>query len=202
MKRILIIIATLIFTFTGVAYSDGDMEEGLSAVLLGDYESGTILYEYNIDTPLEIASITKLMTYVVTMEKVRQGKVSLDDDVIIDKRSSSIGESTFRLKEGEKIKLQTLIDSLLIASANDSSVAIAIYIAGSEEEFISLMNEKARDIGLETVSFINTSGLPEKTGENTMSTREIFLFSKYIIENYPEVLAITDEISITIPDRN
>jgi len=64
------------------------------------------------------------------------------------------------------------------------------------------MNEKARAIGLETVSFINTSGLPEKTGENTMSTKEIFLFSKYIIENYPEVLAITDEISITIPDRN
>ncbi|EOD00540.1 D-alanyl-D-alanine carboxypeptidase family protein [Caldisalinibacter kiritimatiensis] len=202
MKKIFTFIIVITILFTNIAYADGNIEDGLKSVLLGEYKSGEIVYNYNVDTPMEIASITKLMTYLVTMDLVSEGKVGLDDIVTVSQNASRVGGSSFNLKAGERVKLSTLLDSILIVSGNDSCVAIAEYVAGTEEKFVEMMNKKAKDIGLKTARFLNSSGLPEKDGQNMMSTRDIFKLSRYVISKYPKILNATRMINLNVETRN
>lgn len=202
MKKFLCIFISLVIIFSNIVYAEDILEDGLRAVLLGECESGEILYSYNIDNPIEIASITKLMTYLIVMDAVESGKVTLDDVVIVSRNACKEYGSIFNLKPGEKIKLSTLIDSILIVSGNDSCVAIAEYIAGSEEKFVDMMNDKAKEIGLESAVFLNSNGLPEKNGQNKMSVRDIFKLSRYVINRYPEILDITKKKELIIENRN
>ncbi len=200
MKKTLLLTLILILVFTNVSYCL-DIEENINSALIGDFETGQILYSFNIDNPVSIASITKLMTYLVTMDAIRDGKVNLNDIVIIGENPPKEWGNSFYLMKGEKIKLSTLISSMLIASANDSCVAIAEYVAGSEEEFVKLMNNKANQIGLKFASFINANGLPEENRENTMSAKDIFILARHILNTYPEILNITSQKKIEIPER-
>lgn len=195
------ILLIIILISVDYGYADDSIESGLSTVLLGEYESGEILYDYNIDHPVFVASITKLMTYLVCMDEIFQGKVSLDDTVVIGDNPPKEYGSIFNLKVGEKVKLKTLIDSILVVSANDSCVAIAEHIAGSEEEFVKMMNKKARELGLHNTVYINSNGLPEREGQNIMSSRDIFTLSRHIISKYPQILDTTKLLQLTIKSR-
>lgn len=200
-KRQLFLVLMLVLFTNSIAFAGKiGIEDGVSAYLLGDFEDGRIVEEYNIDTPLAIASITKLMTYTIVMDEIRNGNISMDDIITIDKEVEEVNGSTFELKEGEKFSVETLLESTLIVSANDSCVALAKHTSGDVPSFVNKMNQKAEEIGLEHTRYLNPNGLPEKNGQNTMTVRDIFKLSRYIIKEYPEILEITKKDKIDIED--
>ena len=127
--------------------------------ILMDYSTGKVLMEENSTEKLFPASMTKMMTLLLVMDKIDKGKISIDDKVTISDNASNMGGSQVFLNPGEEITVNNLIKSICIASANDSAVAIAEYVAGSEEKFVSLMNKKAKELGLINTNFVNVHGL-------------------------------------------
>lgn len=202
LQKQIMLILIFILLFSSVTFADTVGIEGeVRSYLLGDFETGEILEGYNIDKPLEVASITKLMTYLVVMDEVSSGNISLDDLVYIDEEVSNIRGSSFNLKEGEIFPVETLIESLLIVSANDSAVALAKHVSGDTNSFVKMMNHKAKELKLNATYYLNPTGFPEEQGQNMMSTMDIFVLSKYIIEKYPQVLEITKKPCMDITDR-
>jgi len=202
MKKIVILTLILIMCFSSLVWGE-DFDEDVFGVLLSDYETGEVLYSKNTDKKLNIASITKLMTYLISMDAIREGKVYYEDIVTIGDNPPKEWGSTFYLKKGEMFKFHTLLEAIMIASANDACVAIAEHVAGTEKEFVKMMNNKAKELGLVNTKYVNTNGLPEDDGtENIMTIREINELSSYILNTYPEVLEITDKRSIEVSTRN
>ncbi len=185
-------------------YTIGDLKEGLRSYILADYDTGEILEEHNIDEAVEIASISKLMSFLLVMEKVEEGKISLQDIVKIDKNTTKIKGSSFKLKAGEEFTVKELLDAAIVISGNDATYALAKYVAGTEEEFVKLMNQKAKELGLENAVFYNSTGLPLNGSDlqNKMTTREILKLSQYIIKNYPIILDISKIKAIEVKDRD
>lgn len=188
-----------------VAYSEININQNISAALLGDLETGEIIYEYNINERLAMASISKLMTYLVMMDAVSNGDVSLDDDVVISGHAAATEGSKFGLLSGEAVKLNILVKGMLVVSGNDCATAIAEHVGKTEDNFISMMNEKASELGLMSASFINPHGFPisdEEAGQNYMSASDIYKLSRHILTKYPELLEITRLKELVIPERN
>ena len=208
MKKInkVISLCLLIIMLTNTAaFGEIDINQNISAALLGDLETGEILYEYNINEQLAMASISKLMTYLVMMDAVSDGTVSLDDDVVISGHAAATEGSEFGLLSGETVKLNMLVKGMLVVSGNDCATAIAEYIGKTEDNFISMMNEKASELGLLSASFINPHGFPvsdEETGQNHMSASDIYKLSRHILTKYPELLEVTKLKELVIPERN
>lgn len=133
-------------------------ETTAKSVIITDY-SGNIIYEKNSHEKLPPASVTKIMTMLLVIEAIHNGKISYDDMVTASEHASSLGGSQIYLKVGEQMSVRDMIKSVAVASANDAAVALAEFVAGSEESFVSLMNEKARALGMEDTTFINCYGL-------------------------------------------
>jgi len=200
---IFILIVALLNIFT--VFADIDVSNDIRAAISGDFETGEIFYEYNTDEVVEIASITKLMTYLVAREAVEKGEVSFDDIVTISEHAASTKGSSFGLSSGEDIKLGLLMDVILIVSGHGAAVAIAEHVSGSEEAFVERMNKKAEEIGITTARFINPNGMPidlEETDQNYMSTVDLFKLARYVLEEYPEITNTTDKEKLAIPERN
>lgn len=123
-------------------------------------EDGQVLYEYNATEKRPIASMTKVMTLLCVYDSIDNGKVSLDDDVVVSARAASMGGSQVFLDANATYKLNNLVKSIVVCSANDSCVALAEYIDGSVENFVSHMNAKAKELGLVATNFENCTGLP------------------------------------------
>ncbi len=200
----IILMIIIIITTSTIAYSNIGIEENLRSYILADFETAEILEEHNIDEIVEIASISKLMSYLVIMDEISKGNISLEDIVIIDKDTTKIKGSSFNLKVGEKFTVRELLEASIIVSGNDATYALAKYVAGTEENFVRMMNVKAKEIGLENAVFYNSTGLPivEKDIQNKMTTREIFKLTQYIIKNYPGVLETAKIKSIEIVSRD
>lgn len=155
MKKIIILLL-LLFPFKVFA-----LDTSASSSILIEASTKTILSEEEKDKELPMASMTKMMTLLLVMERLDAGKITLADMVPISSTSASMGGSQVYLAEGTSYKLETLIKSVAIASANDSAVALAEYIAGSTSEFVKLMNEKVKELGLKHTVFKNVHGLDE-----------------------------------------
>lgn len=165
-----------------------DVSAASAAVM--ECESGKILYEKNADTKRGMASTTKIMTAIVAFEKGKK-----DDVVKISAKSANIEGSSMYLKEGEKLTLENLVLGLMLVSGNDAATAIAEHIAGSEEKFAELMNEKAKEIGAENTHFTNPHGLSD---ENHYTTAyDLAKITAYALEN-PDFARIVSTKSITI----
>lgn len=134
------------------------------AYLLMDYNTGKILLKNNETDHLEIASMVKLMTSLITIEKIQAGELSLDQKVMVSEYAASMEGSEAFLDAGKEYTINDLLKSVIIASANDSSVVLAEAICGTEDNFVKLMNEKAKELGLENTHYANATGLPS---ENT-----------------------------------
>ena len=197
-------ILTIIFVFVANSFVFGSIgiEDEVRAYLLGDFETGRILEGYNIDEAIEIASISKLMSYLIVMEHIERGKIRLEDQVYIDKDVTRIKGSSLKLEEGELFTIKELLEASLVVSANDATYALAKYVAGSEEEFVKMMNHKAQSLGFKTAYFINSTGLPEGNRQNKMSTVDIFNLSRYIINRFPEILSLTSIPYIQLEHRD
>ncbi|MDK2931881.1 MAG: hypothetical protein PWR07_2012 [Bacillota bacterium] len=159
-----------------------------SAVLISA-ETGQVLYEKEPDLRVAPASITKVMTMLLTMEAVDSKKVSLDDMVTTSTEASQIGGSQIWLAEGEQMKLGDMMKAIAIVSANDAAYAVSEFIAGSAEDFVNQMNEKAKELGMKNTHFENPDGLPAPNHYST--ARDIAIMSRELVTKHPKVLEWT-----------
>lgn len=174
-------------------YINKDPDQLTTAYLVGDYASGEILEEKNIDDLVAIASTTKILSIYVVLDEIKAGHISLDDKVYIDKDISRLGGSSYKLKEGEEIPVEDLIKAALIVSGNDATKALAKHVAGSEEAFVEKMKAKLEELNITNYQIINSSGLPNYNidKQNMLTTRDLFYLSRAFIKDYPEMLKIT-----------
>ncbi|MBU9738196.1 D-alanyl-D-alanine carboxypeptidase family protein [Diplocloster agilis] len=156
-----------------------------SAILL-EASTGQVIYEKNSTERLRPASITKIMTLILTFDALAEGKIHLQDEVTTSAYAKSMGGSQVFLEEGEKQTVETLIKCIVVASGNDASVAMAEFIAGSEPEFIGMMNARAQGLGMEQTHFEDCCGLTESDTHLT-SARDVAIMSRELITKYPEI---------------
>lgn len=165
-----------------------------SAVLL-DMNDGRVLYEQNADAHIPPASITKIISLYIVFDAIRQGRLHPSDSVPISARAASMTGSRMHIKAGQVIPLEELIKGMAVVSGNDACVAVAQYLCGSEEAFVRLMNQKARELGMTNTHFVNTNGLPAD-GQYTTAA-DIAKLSVSYLHHYPEALAIHSMRSLT-----
>ena len=204
MKRlILFVIALTLILGNSLSYASIGYEDKSRAYLLADFDTGEILTSYNIDEELEIASITKLLSYYVAMDAVKEGKVSLDDEVVIEEDVTKLTGSSYKLKAGEIMTLDKLLKAAIIISGNDATYAMAKHISGSEAKFVDLMKAKANALGLSNVEIYNSSGLPLTNNgiQNKMTTRDVYKIVRGLLRTHPEVLEISRIPFISEPSR-
>lgn len=152
----------------------------LSAILM-DADSGTIIYEKNSHDRLPPASITKVMTLLLVMEALDDGRLKLTDKVQTSEHAASMGGSQIFLEPGEEMTVEEMIKGIALASGNDASVALAEKIAGTEQQFVNMMNEKAKQLGLKNTHFVNCSGLPAEN--HYTSAHDIAIMSKELLKH-------------------
>ncbi len=166
MKRFIIMLlcfSVFIPTFTCAKTKEKDSKINLiqnaKSGILFDYNSGSVIYEKDANKELAIASLTKMTAQIIILEQIEKGKISWKDIVTVSKNAASFGGSQIYLEPNEKMSVEDLFKGISVASANDATVAMAEYIAGSEEEFVKLMNKKVKDLGLKHTHFSNCTGL-------------------------------------------
>ena len=171
-----------------------------SAILI-EATTGKVLYEKNPDEKLPPASVTKVMTLYLIYEAIDSGKIKWEDTVTVSEYAASMGGSQIFLEPMEKQDVKTLTKSIAIASANDAAVAMAEHIAGSEQEFVKLMNEKAKELGMENTNFENACGLDTDTVNHYMRARDIAIISRELMTKYPDVKEFTTKWQDTITHK-
>ena len=166
-----------------VVFAEGNTDLGLNAksAILMEESTGNILYENNPDERLPIASVTKVMTMLLIMEAVDSGKINLDDMVTVSENAMSYGGSTMFLKTGEQLTVNDMLKGIAVASANDGCVAMAEHLAGNESAFVDIMNEKAKELGMENTHFMNTNGLDED--DHYSSARDVAIMSRELMKH-------------------
>jgi D-alanyl-D-alanine carboxypeptidase (penicillin-binding protein 5/6) len=191
MHKILYLLVVLTFTglVSGTAWT-ADLpipkapSTGARSFVIQDFNSGRIIAEENADTPVEPASITKMMTAHIVFNELASGNLALSDMVTISEKAWRTPGSRMFVEVGKQVSVEDLLLGLIIQSGNDATVALAEHIAGSEETFAALMNRHAEEIGLTGSHFINSTGLPDE--KHYMTARDIARLAALTIEQYPE----------------
>lgn len=191
-KKIIAVIVTALLFGTAVFQSAASAPQGtavpelgldcVSAILM-EASTGTVLYEKNADEALPPASVTKIMTLLLVMEAMDRGVIGPDTVLTTSTRASQMGGSQIYLKEGEQMRAEDLIKSVVIASANDAAVVLAEAVAGSEEAFVAEMNRRASELGMKTAHFENTNGLDDTVTDHVLSARDIAIMSRELIKH-------------------
>lgn len=184
MKKVICFFICVCFMMQSVVvFAEGNTDLGLNAksAILMEESTGNILYESNPDERLPIASVTKVMTMLLIMEAVDSGKISLDDMVTVSENAMSYGGSTMFLETGEQLTVNDMLKGIAVASANDGCVAMAEHLAGSESAFVDMMNEKAKELGMENTHFMNTNGLDED--DHYSSARDVAIMSRELMKH-------------------
>ena len=189
-------IILIILLFQQKSYSQ--IEVDANYVILQDHLSGKILYEKNADDKIYPASMTKIMTAIVTFDLLKKGETSLDEMITISEKAwrlSQSGYSSMFIMLDDQVSVENLLKGIIIISGNDACVALAEGLSGTEKDFVMLMNEKAEEIGLENTNFNNSSGINDVNNYSTV--RDILKMSRYMIQNYPEYYSYFKETSFT-----
>ncbi|WP_454193894.1 D-alanyl-D-alanine carboxypeptidase family protein [Paenibacillus sp. Marseille-Q7038] len=174
---------------------------GVKSAVLMEASTGQILLSVNADQAYAPASMTKMMTEYIVSEKVKQGELSWDDIVTVQKNASLSEGSRIFLAEGDQHTVKELYIAMAIGSANDATVALAEHVAGSEEEFVKLMNAEAKRMGMNDTHFINSTGLnredmpegfqPEDERETVMTAKDVAILTRYIVQDHPDFSEFT-----------
>lgn len=194
LKKIIAITLSLAF-LTVPVYAEPPAIDAKSYILM-EASTGTILSENNSEDPLPPASVTKIMTLLLIYDSVNEGKIKWDDMVTVSEHAASMGGSQIFLEPNEQQSVETLTKSIAIASANDAAVAMAEFIAGSEESFVGMMNEKAKELGMKNTTFVNACGLDAEG--HKMSAKDIAIMSRELITKYPDIKKYTTTWQDTI----
>lgn len=222
MRKISSILLVFLLSFSSLGVTTSHAEEKIhieaAAAILFDADTGKILHEQNPDELLAVASMSKLMVIYSVLEAIKEGKITWDTKVNISDYAYEISRnndfSNVPFEKGRQYTVKELYHSIVIFSANGSSIALAELLAGSEKNFLNLANEHAKKLGLKKYKFVNATGLnnadlkgkrPEGTdpnGENSLSARDMGILSKTIITKYPEMLEDTKQRFRNFPDNH
>jgi len=149
-----------------------------------DMETGAILLEKDADAPMHPASMSKIMTVYLTFERLKDGRLSLDDELLVSEKAWRMGGSKMFVKVGNKVRIEDLLQGVIVQSGNDACIVLAEGIAGTEEAFAELMTKKARELGLTTSTFANATGWPNPN--HIMTARELAMLAEHVIRDFPE----------------
>ena len=179
-----------------------DLNIPAKAAILIDAATGTVLYEQDAHTPLPPASVSKVMTMLLIMEAIDDGRIGWEDMVTASATAAAKGGSQIYLKEGETMSVATLLKSVAVSSANDAACALAEHIAGSETAFVSQMNQRAKELGMNETNFVNCTGLDDdETAENhRTSAYDIALMSRELLTKHPDIKKYTTIWMDTVRD--
>lgn len=164
---------------------EAEVEVQAPSAVLMEASTGVVLYEKDADTRRAPASVTKIMTMLLIFDALEDGKIALEDEVSTSEYAASMGGSQVFLEPGETQSVDTMLKCISVASANDACTAMAEYIAGSEEAFVKMMNERAAGLGMKNTTFQNCNGLD--TEGHLTTARDIALMSRELIEKYPKI---------------
>ena len=179
-----LIVLFIVLNFFSVALANPNINARTGILI--DYHSDKILYEFDSDAQIYPASMTKIMTSIIAFDLIKNNKLSFDDMFVVSEnawRLSQSGYSSMFIMVNDEVSVEDLLKGIIIASGNDACVALAEGIAGSEENFAEMMNEKAADIGMSFTNFTNSSGINDP--DNVSTVKDIAIMSKYLIKNYP-----------------
>jgi len=188
----------IILFFCSTSFVLGNPNIKSRTAILVDYHSDVVLFEMDADVEIYPASMTKIMTAIVAIDLIKKNKLSLDDKFVVSEnawRLSQAGYSSMFIMINDQVSVEDLLKGIIIASGNDACVALAEGIAGSEESFAEMMNEKAAEIGMTSSNFTNASGINDP--DNISTVRDIALMSKYLIKNYPNFYELFKEKTFT-----
>lgn len=182
-SHILIAIITVIAFILPISSAEFNGTLQCKSAILMEASTGRVLYEKNADESLPPASVTKIMTLLLVMEAVDSGRIKLTDMVTASEKAASMGGSQVYLKVGEEMSVEEMIKCVVIASANDCAVALAEFISGSEESFVSEMNARAKELGMLNTNFENTNGLDDTVTNHVTSARDIAIMSRELLKH-------------------
>lgn len=182
----LLLVWLVLGTGAGVFAEGEALELETPHAILIEVSTGTVLYEKDADTPVHPASVTKVMTMLLIMEALDQGKLKLEDEVVTSAHAKSMGGSQVFLEEGEKQTVETMLKCIVIASGNDAAVAMAEHIGGSEQAFVQRMNERAAELGMKNTHFVDCCGLTESP-EHYTTARDVAIMSRELLMNHPQI---------------
>ena len=182
-----LLVVTFFFSYSELIAAPRGKVRAKAAMLM-NVDSSTILFAKNPNKPMQPASLTKILSLYLVYEAIKDGKVHLADRVKISANAQLTGGSSMYLVDETEVALEDLIKGMAVVSANDASIAIAEHIGGSVDEFVKMMNTKARELGMKHSHFINPNGLPAR-GQVT-TARDILILSHAYIRDFPEVLQI------------
>lgn len=190
--RVLAFVLFCLMLFTAFPlFTFAEPELDAPSVILIEAHSGAVLYEKNADEVRHPASVTKVMTLLLTFEAIDAGKIKMNDIVTVSETAAKMGGSQIFLEVGEQMSVEDLIKSVVVCSANDAAVALAEFVAGSESGFVDMMNAKAVSLGMKNTHFENTNGLDDTTDTHLTTARDISLMSSELIMKHPAVLNYT-----------
>ena len=169
-----------------------------SAILI-EQHTGKILYSYNVHEKLKPASVTKIMSILLIMEAIKDGKINYDTQIPCSENASAMGGSQIWLDTTETLNVDEMLKAICVVSANDCVVAMAEYLGGTEEGFVKMMNDKASELGMKETTFKNCHGIDEEGHET--SSYDIALMSKELLNKYPEITKYTTIWNDTLRDR-
>ena len=190
MKRLLTVLLSLVvLTIAAAPAGAAELAVESQACLLMEKTTGEVLYAVNEHQQLEPASVTKIMTILLTMEAIDSGALAYDDLVTASAYACSMGGSQIWLKENEQLTVEDMLKAVCVVSANDASVALAEHLAGSAEAFVEQMNQRAAELGMNDTTFVNPTGLPAPG--HVTSAYDIALMSRELILNHPDIRRFT-----------
>lgn len=161
MKKVVAFILILVLLIPGVTFAEDDPTPNAGSSILMEVSTKTILYEKNKDSQVAVASLTKMMAQILILEAIESGNLTWDEQVKASSNAAGYGGTQIYLQPGEMMSVRDLMKGITMASANDATVVLAERIAGSEEAFVKMMNEKAKKLGLKNTNFMNPTGLDE-----------------------------------------
>ena len=194
MKRIVwVLIGLLLVGMLPVGASAVEMDIPAKSALLMDAATGTVIYESNSHEALPPASVTKVMTMLLIMEAIDSGRIGWDDTVTASEAAAAKGGSQIYLKVGETMTVSDMVKSIAVSSANDCACAMAEHIAGSETAFVTMMNTRAKELGMEDTYFVNCTGLDdsEDAKSHLTSAHDIALMSRQLLKYHPDIKKYT-----------
>ena len=194
MKKVsLLLVAALLLSVLPMGARAANIQVKAKSAVLMDVETGTVLSEQNAHEPLAPASVTKVMTMLLIMEAIDSGKIGWKDMVTASEAAAAKGGSQIYLKVGEQMTVADMVKSIAVSSANDCACAMAEHLCGSEEAFVTKMNERAAELGMKNTHFVNCTGLDDspEASEHKTTAYDIALMSRELMKNHPDIKKFT-----------
>lgn len=194
MKKVLIIVCMLFLLVPNICYAEGELAPNAKSAILIDVNTGTVIFEKNMNEKVAVASLTKMMSQLLILENIEKGSLKWDEVIKVSSNAAGYGGTQIYLQPGEEMTVRDLMKGISMASANDATVALAERIAGTEKAFVEMMMAKVKELGLKNTNFVDPTGLDEENHYSTaydlsviarelMKHKEIFEFSS-LYEDY------------------